>query len=163
MELTNSGEPTVEELRRLVATQRELVQSHAGRIAALEASLEAALQLPALRADDLETGTPEGDERRPTRAVFLKTAAAGAAGLAGASIVGLGSGERALAEAAAGQAGAGIVGAWIVSITYKSGRHRTRGLATFAPGGGFVGSVSATRRPPRTPRHRAARRCTAPG
>jgi hypothetical protein len=144
MELTNSGEPTVEELRRLVATQREQVRSHAERIAALEASLKAALPPSLLRSDDPDRGLLGGDRLHPTRARFLQAAAAGAAGLAGASIVGWESGESTLAEAAtSGQAGAGIVGAWIVSIAYRSGPHRTRGLATFSPGGGFVGSVSA--------------------
>jgi hypothetical protein len=149
MELTGSGEPTVEELRELVATAREQVQSHAARIAALEASLEAALGQPAVGADDPEAGGRAGDELRPSRAAFLKTAAAG---LAGASIVGLASGERAPAEAALARPSApGIVGAWVVSITYKSGPHRTRGLATFAPGGGFVGSVSAYEHAPAHP------------
>ena len=144
MELMSSGETIVEELRRLVATQREQVESHAARITVLEASLAAALLPPELRSDELETGAQGGDARRPTRARFLKAAAAGAAGLAGASIVGLDTGERALAEAAgAARTGAGIVGAWIVSIAYASGPHRTRGLATFSLGGGFVGSVSA--------------------
>ena len=80
MELTGSGEPTVEELRRLVAMQGELVQSHAARVTALDAALEAALGPPTLRADDPETGAQEGDELRRSRAAFLKTAAAGLAG-----------------------------------------------------------------------------------
>jgi hypothetical protein len=150
MARTGSSEPTVDELRRLVATQRQQVQSHADRIAALEAALEAAVHPPSGSADAREAPEfEEGDGLRASRGAFLKTAAAGAAGLAGASIVGWGAPERALAEPAADRAG--IVGAWIVSIVYRSGPHRTRGLATFTPGGGFVGSVSAYEHAPAHP------------
>ncbi len=39
---------------------------------------------------------------------------------------------------------AGIVGSWMVFVAYDgSGGQRTRGLATFTPGGCFVGSISA--------------------
>jgi hypothetical protein len=127
------------------------MRSYAARIAALEASLEAALQPPALGANDLEAEMADGDLLRPSRATFLRLAAAGAAGLAGGSVVAL-SGEQALGEVApAGQDAPGIVGAWVVSIAYASGPHRTRGLASFFPGGGFVGSVSAYERAPAHP------------
>ena len=132
MELTGSGEPTVEELRRLVAMQGELVQSHAARVTALDAALEAALGPPTLRADDPETGAQEGDELRRSGGVPQD----GRRRPGGASIIGLASGEPAPAEAGpAGQAATGIVGDWVVSISYKSGPRRTRGLATFSAGG----------------------------
>ena len=65
MELTGSGEPTVEKLHRLVGVQGDLVQSHAARIAASEAGLGP----PTLRATIPACRRSEtwrfGDEHRP--------------------------------------------------------------------------------------------------
>ena len=178
---TSSGKPTMEELRRLVAAQRELITVHAARIAALEDSLAAVLA-PAIDAGEHRPGPhqelgrmpvsvdygPDGHEgsgempvggpyeggaqdgpglgRLPTRGVFLRTAAAGAAGLAGASVAGWGAG---VAQAAGSSpAPAGMIGSWIVSIVYKSRHERTRGLATITSDGGFMGSVSAYEQEP---------------
>lgn len=76
MELTGSGEPTREKLRRLVEVQGERVQPHAARITASEAGREP----PTLRAGDPETAAQEGDELRRWRAAFLETTAARLAG-----------------------------------------------------------------------------------
>jgi hypothetical protein len=127
MDLSPEGRPTVDELYRALEAQ-------AARIDDLEASLHAVL-----RETELTTRGRGGS--RLSRAVFLKTAAAALAG--GAVIV---ADEPALAATPAG-----IVGSWIVSITYSPGGQRTRGLATFAPGGGFVGSISAYEEAPAQP------------
>jgi len=141
---TSSGEPNVEELRRLVTAQRELMAAHTARITALEDSLAAALAPAGLEVGESEADAQEREGLVATRGVFLRTAAAGAAGLAGASIAtGWGGG---VAQAAGAQPG--MIGSWIVSIVYKSRHERTRGLATITSDGGFMGSVSAYEQAP---------------
>ncbi len=45
-----------------------------------------------------------------------------------------------------------LVGSWIVAIAYAGqDAQRTRGLATFTPGGGFIGSISAYETAPANP------------
>jgi hypothetical protein len=130
MELSREGRPTVDELYRVLEAQ-------AARIDELEVSLHAVL-----RETGLVTRGDGGGGSRLSRAVFLKTAAAA---LAAGSVVAAAADEPALAAAA------GIVGSWIVSITYSPADQRTRGLATFAPGGGFVASISAYEEAPAQP------------
>lgn len=147
MDVQDERQAAIDELYRLVQEQGEQMQTQAARIS----SLEAALQTSALLAGDLEAPLESSDELRISRALLLKAAAAGAAGLAGASFASVG-GEPAWAETAqAGSAALGIAGSWIVSIVYTSGPHRTRGLATFSADGGFVGSVSAYEHTPASP------------
>ena len=129
MERRDEGRPTVEELYGVLERQGE-------RIDALEATLRAVLRAP-------EPARAPRDSRL-SRAVFLKT---GAAVLAGGAVVGTAAAEPAPAEAAAH----GIVGSWIVTVAYVPGPQRTRGLATFTTGGGFVGSISAYEQAPAQP------------
>src|SRR5450755_1510738 len=157
MELTGSGEPIVEKLRSLVGVQGELVQSHAARITASEAGLGP----PTLRADDPETGAQEGDELRRSRAALVNRAAAAVAGRA-SSAWPAASGRRPKRLRSERPPRGLAVPGWSPSLTNPVGIAR-RGLATFAAGGGFVGSVSAPEHAPARPAPSRARTCMAAG
>jgi hypothetical protein len=151
MELTGSGEPTVEKVRRLVVVQGELVQSHAARIT----SSEAWLGPPTLRADDPDTGVQEGDELRRSRAALVKTAA-GALARPASSAWPAASGRRPKRLRSEGPPRGLAVPGWSPSLTNPVGTAGW-GRATFPAGGGCVGSVSGYEHDPARP---AASRAT---
>jgi hypothetical protein len=129
MKLIDWSRATVAQLRELIVAQQQQLSEYAVRLSELE--------------ELVRSGEDWGTDREAaglsSRGAFLRNAAAGAAGLAGASALGLGHADRAIAAPVR----QGIVGSWIVSIDYHSRQERTRGLATVFPDGGFVGSVSA--------------------
>ena len=129
MKLIDQSRATVRLLRELIVAQQEQLSEYAVRLSELE---------EVVRGGD-DCGTDDGVAGLSSRGAFLRNAAAGAAGLAGASVLALGQANRAIAAPVR----PGIVGSWIVSIDYHSRHERTRGLATVLPDDGFVGSVSA--------------------